>query len=145
MPEKAPGLAPDTEVAAAVSDAEADVASDVMAAASEDVSTVTLDETPSAPVKTPLPDNMLGGEAVGQETYSIGGVHISAVEASTALVADYMMSLAAGPTPDAITPQISLGASLIANGIVAKPEAPRSDPLAGIRRMSHAERIAFFS
>ena len=39
----------------------------------------------------------------------------------------------------------SLGASLLANGIVAKPLAPRSDPLAAIRRMSSAEKIAFFS
>jgi hypothetical protein len=40
---------------------------------------------------------------------------------------------------------ISLGASLIASGIVAKPAEPRIDPLAPIRRMSQAEKIAFFS
>jgi hypothetical protein len=40
---------------------------------------------------------------------------------------------------------VSLGASLIASGIVAKPVAPRSDPLAPIRRMSQAEKVAFFS
>lgn len=39
----------------------------------------------------------------------------------------------------------SLGASLIANGIIARPAAPRSDPLAPIRRMSQAEKVAFFS
>jgi FAD/FMN-containing dehydrogenase len=39
----------------------------------------------------------------------------------------------------------SLGASLIANGIIAKPTSPRSDPLAPIRRMSQAEKVAFFS
>lgn len=41
--------------------------------------------------------------------------------------------------------ETSLGASLIANGIIAKPASPRSDPLAAIRRMSLAEKVAFFS
>ncbi|MEA2864446.1 MAG: hypothetical protein QOC84_2402 [Bradyrhizobium sp.] len=41
--------------------------------------------------------------------------------------------------------QPSLGSSLIANGIVRKPQATPSDPLAPIRRMSQAEKIAFFS
>jgi hypothetical protein len=39
----------------------------------------------------------------------------------------------------------SLGASLIASGIVPKPAAPKVDPLAPIRRMTQAEKIAFFS
>jgi hypothetical protein len=41
--------------------------------------------------------------------------------------------------------QPSLGAALIANGIVRKPQALESDPLAPIRRMSQAEKVAFFS
>lgn len=46
----------------------------------------------------------------------------------------------------AVTPaSTSLGASLIASGIVARPVSPRSDPLAPIRRMSQAEKVAFFS
>jgi len=39
----------------------------------------------------------------------------------------------------------SLGSSLIASGIVTKPAAAASDPLAPIRRMSQAEKIALFS
>ncbi len=39
----------------------------------------------------------------------------------------------------------SLGAALIANGVISNPNAPASDPLAPIRRMSQAEKIAFFS
>jgi hypothetical protein len=39
----------------------------------------------------------------------------------------------------------SLGSSLIANGIVRRPRASDADPLAPIRRMSQAEKIAFFS
>ena len=41
--------------------------------------------------------------------------------------------------------QPSLGASLIASGIVRSPNISGSDPLAAIRRMSQAEKIAFFS
>jgi hypothetical protein len=39
----------------------------------------------------------------------------------------------------------SLGSTLIANGIVRRPIASPADPLAPIRRMSQAERIALFS
>jgi hypothetical protein len=42
-------------------------------------------------------------------------------------------------------PAPSLGASLIANGIVPRPRPSRPDPLAPIRRMSQTEKIAFFS
>jgi len=55
------------------------------------------------------------------------------------------------PQPPAIQPslqpslEVSLGSTLIANGIVRRPHAVQSDPLAPIRRMSQAEKIAFFS
>ncbi len=39
----------------------------------------------------------------------------------------------------------SLGSSLIASGILRKPNVSANDPLAPIRRMSQAEKIAFFS
>jgi hypothetical protein len=42
-------------------------------------------------------------------------------------------------------PQPSLGASLIAHGIVRAPDPSAADPLAPIRRMSQADKIAFFS
>jgi hypothetical protein len=48
------------------------------------------------------------------------------------------------PQPEPI-PQPSLGASLIAHGIVRAPDPSAADPLAPIRRMSQAEKIAFFS
>lgn len=51
-----------------------------------------------------------------------------------------------GPAAELPGPaDVSLGASLIASGIVAQPAEPRLDPLAPIRRMSQAEKIAFFS
>jgi hypothetical protein len=48
------------------------------------------------------------------------------------------------PTP-APAPAPSLGAALIARGVVSKPPSAASDLLAPIRRMSQAERIALFS
>lgn len=47
--------------------------------------------------------------------------------------------------PIAPAPLPTLGESLIASGIVARSAPSRSDPLAPIRRMSQAEKIAFFS
>jgi hypothetical protein len=41
--------------------------------------------------------------------------------------------------------EISLGSSIIASGIVRRPGVAANDPLAPIRRMSQAEKIAFFS
>jgi hypothetical protein len=52
----------------------------------------------------------------------------------------------AAPQPEpAPIPQPSLGASLIAHGIVRRPDPSVIDALAPIRRMSQAEKIAFFS
>ena len=41
--------------------------------------------------------------------------------------------------------EVSIGSAVIASGILSKPNRPANDPLAPIRRMSQAERIAFFS
>src|SRR6185295_3096424 len=53
------------------------------------------------------------------------------------------------PSPAAPVPapavEMSLGSSLIASGMLRKPVTAANDPLAPIRRMSQAEKIAFFS
>ncbi|WP_066501859.1 hypothetical protein [Bradyrhizobium macuxiense] len=46
------------------------------------------------------------------------------------------------PAPAA---NVSLGSTIIASGLVKKPNAAANDPLAAIRRMTQAEKIAFFS
>src|SRR5712671_6611465 len=52
----------------------------------------------------------------------------------------------ASPEPSAEpSSEPSLGSTLIANGILRKPNASGPDPLAPIRRLSQAEKIAFFS
>jgi hypothetical protein len=70
------------------------------------------------------------------------------------LVSEAAAPTAPAPAPAAVQPSLqpaleplvepSLGSTLLANGIIRKP-SPVSDPLAPIRRMSQAEKIAFFS
>jgi hypothetical protein len=64
--------------------------------------------------------------------------------ATTSAEPDIVPQAAELPEPAPI-PQPSLGASLIAQGIVLRPSTSYADPLAPIRRMSQAEKIAFFS
>lgn len=56
--------------------------------------------------------------------------------------------MALAPEPQQLVPEApspSLGAALIANGVIANPNAPAADPLTPIRKMTQAEKIAFFS
>ena len=41
--------------------------------------------------------------------------------------------------------EVSLGSTIIASGLVRRPNTAANDLLAPIRRMSQAEKIAFFS
>jgi hypothetical protein len=82
-------------------------------------------------------------------------VHAAELPAEPVIVAETPAPIAAPAEPPALLSSLqrslpplrqpSLGSSLIANGIVRKPLASPSDPLAPIRRMSQAEKIAFFS
>jgi hypothetical protein len=54
-------------------------------------------------------------------------------------------ALASVPPAPAPAVEMSLGSSLIASGMLRKPVTAANDPLAPIRRMSQAEKIAFFS
>ena len=51
------------------------------------------------------------------------------------------------PTVEAAAPaaEISLGSTIIASGLLKRPSVAANDPLAPIRRMTQAEKIAFFS
>jgi hypothetical protein len=71
---------------------------------------------------------------------------------SPSLQTSLQPSLQAQPSPEpapepSAEPSLepSLGSALIASGFLRKPNASHSDPLAPIRRMSQAEKIAFFS
>jgi hypothetical protein len=67
------------------------------------------------------------------------------------MVAQQPEPILAPVPPPALEPSLqpsiqpSLGSSLIASGIVRRPVTSGADPLAPIRRMSQAEKIAFFS
>jgi hypothetical protein len=68
---------------------------------------------------------------------------------ATAMELAEPMTAIADPPPvqPSIQPSLepSLGSSLIASGIVRRPLVSDADPLAPIRRMSQAEKVAFFS
>jgi hypothetical protein len=55
-------------------------------------------------------------------------------------VLEHVLEAVAEPSLEA-----SLGSTLIASGILSKPRVTGPDPLAPIRRLSQAEKIAFFS
>jgi hypothetical protein len=48
------------------------------------------------------------------------------------------------PAPEPVM-EMSLGSTIIASGMLRNPGPPANDPLAPIRRMSQAEKVAFFS
>ncbi len=64
-----------------------------------------------------------------------------AAQAPTLQPSLHLVSSAAPEAED----EPSLGSTLIASGILRKPNIPANDPLAPIRRMSQAEKIALFS
>jgi hypothetical protein len=99
------------------------------------------------------PDPSETDDACGAD---VDEVHVAELaSADPIMVAEKPEATAAPAQPLAIQPTLqpslqpslepSLGSTLIANGIVRRPNASVSDPLAPIRRMSQAEKIAFFS
>lgn len=91
------------------------------------------------PVAAQVPDE---AEAAAVEA----AVMSDAAEMAALMGTEAEPMMAAEPEPTFEIPQpASLGATLIASGIVVKPVAPRIDLLAPLRRMSLAERVAFFS
>jgi hypothetical protein len=94
------------------------------------------------PIVEPLPTvaEKVAGE-VAQEREAEPEPKLPPVEPPTrALQPRFSASPSVAPEPEP-----SLGSTLIARGILQKPNNPANDPLAPIRRMSQAEKIAFFS
>ncbi|MGY4171504.1 hypothetical protein [Bradyrhizobium sp. USDA 4529] len=76
------------------------------------------------------------------------------VKVEPAPVAAAAVAEAAAPVPPPLPPvveaapaaaAVSLGSTIIASGLLKRPSVAANDPLAPIRRMSQAEKIAFFS
>jgi hypothetical protein len=82
-----------------------------------------------------------------EEQDAAAHLHVAAttIEPTEALAAVTMTETMVETTTAESRAATSLGASLIASGIVTRPAPARSDSLAPIRRMSQAEKIAFFS
>jgi hypothetical protein len=91
------------------------------------------------PVAAQVPD-------IAEAAITEAAVMPDAAEMAATIETEAEPAATAAPEPAFEMPQpASLGATLIASGIVAKPAAPRIDLLAPLRRMSLAERVAFFS
>lgn len=75
----------------------------------------------------------------------VAAAHLTLVRDEPDIQSDIEPVAEIAPEPVIDAPISTLGASLIANGIIAKTASPRSDPLAAIRRMTLAEKVAFFS
>jgi hypothetical protein len=96
-----------------------------------------LDEVPEAPPASPVTvEREIMGERAEPVGVSLPPPEVPPVEAAVEPLAAPSLQ-----PPD----DTSLGATIIANGILGKPSSPASDPFAAIRRMSQAEKIAFFS
>jgi hypothetical protein len=86
-------------------------------------------------------------EALGAEPPPVAPDVVAQLPEPVAAPVEPPIQLAAQPAVTTPEPalEISLGSSIIASGIVRRPVVAANDPLAPIRRMSQAEKIAFFS
>jgi hypothetical protein len=159
MPAEAVVVTPEV-VAARAEVADLSVEAADMPAAAVDVTPEAGDENPEATdpydealldmvaLEMGAPDPSDTDAAFDAEDYDI---HISEPPADPEIVAERAEPMVAPAQPPTTQPsqqpslEVSLGSTLIANGIVRRPHATLLDPLAPIRRMSQAEKIAFFS
>ncbi|MGX1324204.1 hypothetical protein AB7M17_007657 [Bradyrhizobium sp. USDA 377] len=102
----------------------------------------------AAVAEEPVADAPIAMDSLARLTDAIAEAAAEVMEQQAPAMAA-TASLAAAPTvalplPSPL-PEPSLGATILASGILQKPRAPANDPLAPIRRMTQAEKIAFFS
>ena len=57
----------------------------------------------------------------------------------------HVAAMAAASPEQPVDKPASLGQALITNGVIPHPSNNRPDPLAPFRRMSQAEKVAFFT
>ncbi|MBR0843957.1 hypothetical protein JQ607_27490 [Bradyrhizobium liaoningense] len=115
--------------------------------ASEPAAAPVAEEPPAAPIAMDslarLTDAIAEAAAEVMEQPA-AAMAITATSAAAPTAALPMPSPMSSPMSSPL-PQPSLGATILASGILQKPRAPANDPLAPIRRMTQAEKIAFFS
>jgi hypothetical protein len=98
----------------------------------------------------PINDDEIAEAAAAQARLEPAAIVAEAPEPVTA-PAEPPVQQVVQPPPQPATPapaptmEVSLGSTIIASGMLRKPATAANDPLAPIRRMSQAEKIAFFS
>jgi hypothetical protein len=135
-------------VAAAEAAPPSEIAPEAVTASSEDVAATAQIETGVTDVDIAHDDAVLDLIALEMAAPDLDEPSIAETDVMAANSAepDIVSQIAEPAQPEpAPIPQPSLGASLIAQGIVLRPAPSYADPLAPIRRMSQAEKIAFFS
>jgi hypothetical protein len=75
----------------------------------------------------------------------VGAAKAAPAEPETIAGIDQATAATIEPFPEPMPLQASLGSTLVASGIVRRPVSLASDPLAPIRRLTQAEKIALFS
>lgn len=148
--------APDPEFDEIVEPVETDAAiPEPMAAApiAAEVAEPVAPEPVAAPVaEQPADDAPIAMESLARLTNAIAEAAAEVMEQPAAAMAA-TATFGAAPTAtlpmpsplSAPLPEPSLGATILASGMLQKPRAAANDPLAPIRRMTQAEKIAFFS
>ncbi|MET4040601.1 MULTISPECIES: hypothetical protein [unclassified Bradyrhizobium] len=102
----------------------------------------------AAVVEEPVEEAPIAMESLARLTNAIAEAAAEVMEqpspvmAATATFGAAQATTLPMPSP---VPEASLGATILASGILQKPRAAANDPMAPIRRMTQAEKIAFFS
>ncbi len=133
----APDPIDEEEIAEEMRAAEEMRVAEAMAAEPEAVVPAIQPDPALAPEPMPAPEPMLEDKV---EPPALAVAPIAAAPA--AAPPPVPPSAEAAPAPAA---EVSLGATIIASGLLKRPSAAANDPLAPIRRMSQAEKMAFFS
>ncbi|MBR0896411.1 hypothetical protein JQ616_15735 [Bradyrhizobium tropiciagri] len=128
-------IAEEMRVAEEMRIAEAMGVAEAMAAEPEMVAPAIQPEPAPARVEIKVEQTMVAAAASFAETVAVA-------EAPAPVPPPLPPALEAAAAPPA---EVSLGSTIIASGLLKKPSVAANDPLAPIRRMSQAEKIAFFS
>jgi len=144
----------DDAYAAAAASTAAEIESDIAAlqqALSEEIAVspepMAIDDAPASAAEAfdAEPEPEAAFEPIGEIGEAAPMEAIAEPIAIHAVAAPVAMATAAVAGEVAAAAPVSLGAAAIANGAIAAPPPMRSDALVPIRRMSQAEKIAFFS
>lgn len=134
------------EMAAAVPEPEpAEVGAPIAAEVAEPV----VPEPVAAIAEQPADDAPIAMESLARLTNAIAEAAAEVMEQPAMAAATFAAAPTATlPMPSPLSAPLSepsLGATILASGMLQKPRTAANDPLAPIRRMTQAEKIAFFS